>query len=595
MATRLLDRMLARKGKIRSDLHPSSNIAKRLKAFGVQPSKELDRIVALPRRDWMAEDVSFLQDELTDWLKQPEGTQRFRPAQAIMLSELHDLRGIVGIILVGGGKTLWSYVAPLVLDSVRPVLFVPGSLEGKTLSDFEDLSPHWQTHPDYPILTYSKLSRESGRDALFDLQPDLIVADEVHKLKDQSTSTCRHVSQYLEEYPDTIFCGVSGTITNRSLLDYHHLLRWALGPMHMPVPVSKNEVTMWARALDEKLRGGLRVSPGALKVFVPGAESVSLAEARKGYSQRLTSTPGVVATKASDVDASLVGSFWDPQICVEIQGYLDHLLAEGETPDGEVCREAVDVWRHARELVCGFYYRWEPKPPKVWLEARRAWFRFVREQLGLFEAGLSSPLQVANACKRGYLHSGHHYENWVRVKDSYTKKNVPVWCDTSVLQQVLDRLPKEPTLIWVEQNATGRKLAEMSGLPFFGRKGLDENGRYIETLKGKQTVIVSIMSNFQGRNLQAWSHNSIVSLPPNGALLEQLFGRTHREGQEADEVYYDIMLGSEAIREGVRQALRDARYIEQTTQTPQKILLAGLRLGSSTAPTKTKAKTETSS
>ncbi len=38
------------------------------------------------------------------------------------------------------------------------------------------------------------------------------------------------------------------------------------------------------------------------------------------------------------------------------------------------------------------------------------------------------------------------------------------------------------------------------------------------------------------------------------------------------------MLGTGAIREGMRQALRDAHYIEETTGTPQKLLLAGLNV-----------------
>ena len=350
----------------------------------------------------------------------------------------------------------------------------------------------------------------------------------------------------------------------------------------MPLPSLVSETMMWARALDEKLRGVQRVAPGALRVFVlePGEKErdVSRDEARVGYSNRLKATPGVVATEASAVDASIVGNFWEPDVPEEILDHIDYLNAEWETPGGEICRQPVDLWRHARELVCGFYYRWEPEPPEEWLKARKAWFRFVRDQLNRRIPGLDSPMQVAQACKRGYLNSGKKYETWDAIKPIYKPNNVPVWVDTSVLQQVIERLPSESVLIWTEQVATGEKLAELSGLPFFSKEGKDEKGRVIESLKGKETAIVSIPSNSQGRNLQAWNRNVIVSPPPNGAIFEQVIGRTHREGQEADEVYFDIMLGTGAIREGMRQALRDARYIEQTTGTPQKLLLAGLRV-----------------
>lgn len=577
----LLDKMLAKKGKTRADLHPNAGISKRFRAQGVSDTASLQRIVALPRRDWMTQDVELLQTEITDWLKKPAGQQHLRPVQAFSLAELHDLLGLLGIILVGGGKTLITRLAPLVLEANRPILVVPAALKEKTIREFKELDQHWQRHHDLEIVSYEKLSRVSGADFLVEREPDFIGCDEVHRLKNKSAAVTRRFGQYMEDNPSTIFMGVSGTITRRSLLDYQHLLRWALGPKKMPLPALVSETMDWARALDEKLRGVQRMKPGALRVFVEGitpSHVVTRTEAREGYSKRLKATPGVVATESSDVDASIVGTFWEPDVPEEIRAHIDYLNTEWETPGGEICRQPIDLWRHARELVCGFYYKWDPEPPEDWLKARRAWFRFVREKLNEHIPGLDSPLQVATACKRHLLHSGQKYEAWTEIKDVYKVQNVPVWLDTAVLKQVIARLPKEPTLVWTEQVATGEKLAELSGLPFFGRQGKDERRRTIESLEGKETAIVSIASNSQGRNLQAWSRNSIVSPPPNGGLTEQMWGRTHREGQEADEVTFEIMLGTGAIREGMRQALRDAHYIKETTGTPQKLLLAGLEV-----------------
>lgn len=581
MASRLLEKMLKKKGKSKDDLHPNSRIMQRMKKQGVQHTTEVDRILALPRRDWAAEDVELLQDEVTDWLKKPGGQQRLRPVQAFGLAELHDLLGLLGIIQVGGGKTHITRLAPLVLEATAPILVIPATLRDKTLHEFKELDQHWQRHHDLEIVNYEKLSRVGGADYLEKRAPDLIVCDEVHCLKNRDAAVTRRFEFYMEDHPQTIFCGLSGTITQRSLMDYHHLLKWALGTARMPMPAPVSETMMWARALDEKLRGVQRVGPGALKVFVlqPGEKDrpISRNEARMGYARRLKATSGVVATDASSVDASIIGTTWEPEVPEQILEYISQLNEDWETPGGEVCRQAVDLWRHARELVCGFYYKWDPEPPEEWLKARRAWFWYVREQLALRVPGLDSPMQVAQACKRGLLNSGNRYERWQTVKTLFKPNNVPVWVDTSVLEQVLKRVgTKHPTLIWVEQVATGEKLAEISGLPFFSRGGKDEKGRHIQAIGGKETVIISIPSNHKGRNLQAWNRNQIVSPPPNGGIHEQLFGRTHREGQEADAVYFDFALGSSSIREGLRQAMRDARYIEQTTGTPQKLLLAGL-------------------
>jgi hypothetical protein len=87
------------------------------------------------------------------------------------------------------------------------------------------------------------------------------------------------------------------------------------------------------------------------------------------------------------------------------------------------------------------------------------------------------------------------------------------------------------------------KLAQVSNLRYYGRGGVDENGRPIEQHVKDWSMIASIASNAEGRNLQGWSNNLITSCPPNGSQIEQLLGRTHRDGQEADEVNVEVMLG----------------------------------------------------
>ena len=572
----LLDAMLARVGRERKDLSKTSRIGRSLARKGVRETPELARIVALESRDWEQQDLQFLIFELTDWLRKPTGEQTLRLAQAAALVELHDLGGLIGVIQVGGGKTLITRLAPLVLESTSPVLLVPASLKPKTEREFAMLDRHWQKHPDLKILSYQQLGRVSGAEILEQIQPDLIIADEVHKLKNRDAAVTRRVEFYMEEHPETMFCGLSGTITKRSVMNFHHLLKWSHGKEKMPLPAAHSEAMDWALALDEKVQG-VAMSAGALKVFTPGNPNPDRNALREGYGERFRSTPGVVATRASAVDATIVGEFWKPRLPEEIRKHIDHLKHEWETPSGDVCQQAVDLWRHARELACGFYYRWDPPPPDEWMNARRSWFWYVRQVLADRTPGLDSALQVEQAVRRGDLNSGKKLETWRQLKDTFIPNKVPVWVSTEILEQVLERL-EGPTLIWVEQIAVGEKLAQISKLAFFASKGFDKKKRLIDSLEGKESAILSIESNKEGRNLQAWSRNEIVSPPPSGGTWEQLMGRTHREGQEADEVYFGTALADDAIKDGMKQALRDAEYMQRTTGNAQKLLLAGLTL-----------------
>jgi hypothetical protein len=53
---------------------------------------------------------------------------------------------------------------------------------------------------------------------------------------------------------------------------------------------------------------------------------------------------------------------------------FDRLRSQWETPDGWPISEPAIRNQHARELGLGFFYRWNPRPPDEWLDARRAYF-----------------------------------------------------------------------------------------------------------------------------------------------------------------------------------------------------------------------------
>jgi hypothetical protein len=218
------------------------------------------------------------------------------------------------------------------------------------------------------------------------------------------------------------------------------------------------------------------------------------------------------------------------------------------------------------------FYVWQPRPPENWLAARRSWAKFVRDTLSRSRT-YDTELQVARACAAGDLVDHGIHESWKFIRDTFTPNTVPVWLDDTVLCDAAKWL-EEPGICWVEHVAVGERLATLTGLPYFGRGGLDAKTKTsIEAWNGKG-CIASIAANNEGRNLQAWSRSYIMSMPPSGAIMEQLLGRCHRDGQEADEVSATIVLACREQFDGFMQARRDAEYIGTTTGQQQKLQIA---------------------
>jgi len=587
-------KMLAKVGLEWHHVPLTARMGKTFREQGIPYSPEFERIKELPRRNWETiPELAFLQDEMTDWLKMPQGTRRFRPLQAMSLADLHDYGGTFVPGSVGSGKTDVCFCAQTVTQAQHMVLLIPAGLRQKTEREFKKLAQHWIGPTNMSIVHYQGLGREKQAELLDDLRPDLIVADEVHYLKNLKAACTRRVRRYMEEYPDTMFVGASGTITKRSLMDFHHLLRWCLGPQNMPLPEEASEARRWSQVVDEKIPNTRRLKPGVLCDFTEAGmqgeqpkkknyyweedPNFGLSAVRRGLGQRIFETPGVVASLTDDVDASIHMHFYDPKLPIDVANKIEEFQERKQDQNGLDLVELFDIWRHTRELVCGFFYKWVEEAPEYWLTARRAWYGFLRAIHDLEKPGLDSLLQITNAVIRGDLDDNGRYAMWKHVENDFKPKTVPEWIDESIMLDVVRRVEKKPpTLIWVEHVATGEKLAELSGWKFFHHKGLDKDKNFIDDVAGRETAIVSIHANKEGRNLQAWSRNHVVSAPPVGYIVEQFFGRTHRQGQDADNVYYEIMLGHSVIHDGWDQACADAAFISETTGTSQKLMLADM-------------------
>jgi len=511
-----------------------------------------------------------------------------RPVQAIALYEAMEVGGLFGPMRVGSGKTLVTLLLPYVLEAKRPVLLVPAMLIEKTWRDRAELAKHWKLPTNLQLISYEMLGLVQSARKLDYIQPDLIIADEVHMLKNHSAGRTRRVTRFMREHPETKFVGVSGTVMKASVKDFAHVLRWALKDV-APIPATDDEVAAWADALDEKVKPLGRRKPGALFDLAPKGEVAAggITEARRVFQRRLLETRGVVASSRTDgVTCSLrvsaleytPASITEEHIRNMRYGVKDaageYVVAPWSTPDGWTFSQAIEFRMYLRQLALGFHSVWDPRPPPAWVIARREWAVFVRETLS-HSRTLDTELQVANAVDAGRLET-RTLADWRAVKDSYTVRPKDVWHDDAAIQAAAKWMDKEKGIVWCEHVFFARKLAAATGATYYGANGMSDAGESITLVKPGRAIIASVQANATGRNLQMFSTNLITSCPPGPAIVEQLIGRTHRDGQEADEVTVDILLGCKEHYDAFHRALEGARAAADTLGHDQKLLLADL-------------------
>ncbi len=579
------------------NVKPSSKIGRMLYSQGVPRAGEFRRIEQLPRRVWetdatLAEAAAQLTLELREeWGEKPcavlcrnakcekAGTTHchcpvwLKPVQAITLIEAATWNGAFCPIGVGGGKALISIMAATLLKAERPVLFVPASLRDQTnMRVLPQLRRHgWRVHPGLRVLGYSELSIAKNKHMLDRLRPDLLVLDEAHAVKNKSARTTR-VKEYLAENPETRVVALSGTMTRRSILDYWRTLAWTLKPDRMPLPTSWREAQLWSRALDPHIDEHERVDPGALWSLCETDDE----EARAGYRRRLVQTPGVIAFSADDCDASIELAPFVCPIPPDVKRMLDQMRATWETPDGGSMSEAVELWRHCRELALGFWYKWDPSPPTEWLQARREWKRYVRETLKHNRRGLDSELLVAGECSR-MAEPPKEYVEWHDIRDTFEPNTVAEWVSDHAVNAFAAWLHESRDLaggggiVWTEHVAFGERLASVAGVPYLGAG--EDAARAILDVRGP--VVLSIRAHGTGQNLQDRYSRMLMSSPSSsGQTWQQAIGRVHRDGQTADHIELSAFSAIEEHINSINSALADARYVEETTGERQKLLYA---------------------
>lgn len=577
---------------------------------------EFDRVFNLPRRAPFTSLSPAEQQEYVDvttWhFKTPHADPResLFPIQAYTLCEFVDNKGAIAALPVGSGKTLISLLAATAVNAKRPLLITRAQLKAKTISEImEDqvrggvvvrqaLCKNWRVPipkecgGTLTIMSYEALSRDKQHEVLFDIMPDYIGCDEAHKVRHKNAAWKR-IERFADQYPDVPFLFESASLINRDPSDFAHMMLRTLKD-RAPVPVTFQDLRDWGEALefDPKHDKEPIVHPGALCLL---GEPI-----REGFRKRLVESPGVIVLDSpSTVRASLTIQEVTSQIEVpdEIEDAFVRLRTTWETPGGELITTALEFARHAQEMILGFYYRWvwpENKPDFEWLLARRAWRQLVRHTIRYGKHGIDydTELQVWNAVAASKvpdvappssdLGIQNPFHTWSAIKDRVEPKTEAVWLSEYMVDFAEEWVNRKPVptkdsfsrhgggICWVAQDAVFQKLRERLGVErTFG--GGDD---HISKQTGEQSIVASVHAHREGKNLQAFNRALVLSAPPGGQGWEQMMGRMHREGQMADEVSVEVMFHCVEQWNAFQQALRDARYAQETQGMRQKLLYA---------------------
>lgn len=498
--------------------------------------------------------------------------------------------GLFGMIGVGHGKTLLSWLLPEVIGAEHPVLLFPPAMKADYHKELAIWSTHYRFTPPHPM-TYTELSAAKSSTALDWHAPDLLICDEAHALRDPTSARTKRFLRYCDEHPECRVVILSGTTTTSSLFDYSHLIARALHG-RSPLPHSYKELELWEAVIgadgepDGHAWNAVRHALNAGRPL-PDDEDERRRFVRRLFCNKLLSTPGVVSTDESSCAAPLTlraRIIPVPESVQRVQRNLDVTWELPDAADESAIVDAATMARAASQVANGFFYRWDwgktgmSDDDREWQRRRSAWNKAVRDTLRCASGpGYDSMLLVANACARG--EGGREVQRawraWHEVGPggvAWSVRPVPptvtTWVDRYVVADVTGwlRSAPQPAIVWYSSRAMGEALSAIPGLPVHGQGSATPVG-------GRHHVAASINVHGSGKNLQAWRLHLVLDPPANGKTWEQLLGRSHRQGQ-MDGVVVEVFQHAQRHRDALAGATADAEYVEDTQRIPQKLCYA---------------------
>jgi hypothetical protein len=448
----------------------------------------------------------------------------------------------------------------------RALVIVPGSLVAKTTAAFATLAQSWAKPRPYRVISKESLQVESGAQYLDHYQPDLIVIDESDTLSNYRAAAPARIDRHLIGRPHVRVVAMTGTPARKSIMGYWHILWWCLRLTAggAPMPESHDEASMWALALDD--HKGRRPAFGPL--------GTTLDNAREWYRRRLVETPGVVIVDEDSCDAPLTIRLRIAREDPMLDQVYERFLVEMENPAGMPVSDPFSRWRLDGQLGLGLYSRWNPPPPDAWYEARRNVARFVRNQVEnsrYSHRPLDTEAQVLNRYP-----SAPVVTHWREIKPTFEGVTETVWLSRSGIDSCLDwlratELDGRIGIIWSGSVAFGRALAREADLEYYG----SGDGARLLHAPTTRSLVASYSANMRGFDMQPWTRQLIAMPPQSGKLLEQIFGRSHRRGQDS-AVIVDVLVTSGGTLDLVEAALSESTKVRDVDSLTQKIMRADI-------------------
>jgi hypothetical protein len=381
------------------------------------------------------------------------------------------------------------------------------------------------------VVSYNQISLD---ETLLDrLAPDVLVLDEGHKTKNVMKAGCaKRIARYLAKQVLCRVAVLSGSVMNRSVLDYAHMLVWALR-QYSPVPRSQ---AAWPRfALD------VERDP-------------------KAWLEKLQATPGVFLDAAPSWAGRI--ALTTRTLPLLLPDAYERAATTGVAPDGWACTEQWATEELLRQLAWGFYMARDPRPSPALIDARRTWARCVDRAR---EYGLADTEKGARA---HYPQAWAHYQAVAAAEPE--GKAVPEWLADPPIPEA-----QPGTLIFVHHVALGERLSALTGWPYHRDGTLDAQGTRLSAATAP-VVLASISACREGVDGVQTTRRHMIWLEPqaDARVFQQGIARLARQGQPAAEVTCAIVIAAPIYRRALDSALTGAQRIAEQTGQQQLLLRA---------------------